>query len=133
MYSSLYSSLLVGLAHDILMSKQSQGNLRIERASCTSDLANLCLAISRNSCKNAPLQLAPKELATTVFIALSSVCQFIVLCVICPKVQWLGLGARTLPPMSNVPGQLSPVEPFGNAKNGGWGVESFLAQKFSPT
>ena len=57
-------------------------------------------------------QLAPTAPATTVFITLSSVCQFIVLCVCCPIVQWLGTGARFLPPFSTVPGQLSPVGPW---------------------
>ena len=32
-----------------------------------------------------------------------------VLCVRCPEGQWLGLGARSLPPFSTVLGQLSPV------------------------
>ena len=31
------------------------------------------------------------------------------LCVRFPKVRWLGTGARSLPPFSTVPGQLSPV------------------------
>ena len=33
------------------------------------------------------------------------------LCVRCPKAPRLGVGARTLPPSSTVPGQLSPVGP----------------------
>ena len=58
-------------------------------------------------------QLAPTAPATAVFIALSSMCQLMLLLSACPSAQWLGLGARTLPPFSTVPGQLSPVGAVG--------------------
>ena len=48
-------------------------------------------------------------LATMVFIALSSVWHIMFFVPACPSVPWLGSGARTLPPLSTVPGQLSPI------------------------
>ena len=43
------------------------------------------------------------------FGALRSVRRLMRLLSACPSVHWLGSGARTLPPLSTVPGQLSPV------------------------
>ena len=59
----------------------------------------------------------------TVFIALSSVCQFMLFESACPIVQWLGSGARTRPPFSTVPGQLLPV---GVEGGGGLNVQNSL-------
>ena len=51
-------------------------------------------------------QLASTALASTVFVALSSVLQNAFSVSAVRKFKWLGVGARTLPPFSTVPGQL---------------------------